>query len=662
MLELVDIRDAFFDELYQIAKDDVDVVFMAADMGAFSLERFRRDFPDRFINVGISEQNLISSAAGLALAGKKVFVYAIIPFVTLRCLEQIKVDLCVMNLPVTVVGAGSGFTYSNDGPTHHAIEDVSIMRALPGMTIFNPSDQIKAQAAAQSAYKATGPVYIRLDKGVWPILNQVDSRFSNGMAYIRKGTRFLIIATGSMTHVSLRIADSIEASGICVGVVDLFQLKPVTKDLAEVAKEYKFIVTLEEHTLPGGMGGAVVEFFADEGLMIPVKRLGIPNVYPEGYGDRDCMLRTVELDINSISAKIIQLNNIYQEAFDKFKAATNNIPAESIACKPKEVHHQHFISDFDSGEDHDWLVINQADFEKLTGLPVPSEAAQLISTLDLRYRLLTQQERDNQILKILRILDEPLVVSGPKRLEAWEKGWGQNLHEFITSGYQESALLPYYYRRGRTVMRFCGDYILPHSELFEASCLQILQLIISHAYFQNVPAIFEFGCGPGHNLLAFSRSAPGKIYHGLDWAKPSSEILNLADAHFAKTDLHNHFLGSFIDLFNPQPELNVIPGSAFLTFGSMEQLGDKFKPLFDYMIEQPASIYIHFEPFSEFRNQDVLTDVLADRYATKRGYLRGYLDHLRAQAKLGVIEIINERKILGSTFYDGWCLVVWRRL
>ncbi|MDD2850937.1 MAG: transketolase C-terminal domain-containing protein [Desulfuromonadaceae bacterium] len=306
MTKSIDIRDAFFDELYEIAAKDHSVIFMAADMGAFSLERFRRDFPDRFINVGIAEQNLISVAAGLALSGKKVFVYAIIPFITLRCLEQIKVDLCIMNLPVTIIGAGSGFTYSSDGPTHHAIEDVSIMRALPGMTIFNPSDQITAQHAAKSASDAAGPVYVRLDKGAWPVLHEAGEDLSKGLTHLRNGSELLIIATGNMTHSALQIADELHHSGIKAGVVDLFCLKPVSGELVGIAKGYDRIVTLEEHTLAGGMGSAVLELFAGFEVMIPVKRFGIQDVYPAGYGDREWMKKEQGIDagllINKLSA------------------------------------------------------------------------------------------------------------------------------------------------------------------------------------------------------------------------------------------------------------------------------------------------------------------------------------------------------------------------
>ncbi len=300
VIQPIDIRDAFFDQLYEIAREDDSVIFMTADMGAFSLERFRRDLSGRFINVGVSEQNMVSVAAGLSMEKKKPFIYAIIPFIALRCLEQIKVDLCVMNLPITIVGAGAGFTYSSDGPTHHAVEDVSVMRALPGMTIYNPSEQMTAKFAALSAWRAAGPVYVRLDKGIWPALYPPDKDLSPGLALLRKGTKLLIIATGCMTHTALQLAEAVGISGIHPGVVDLFRLKPIAEGLVEIAKGYDRVITLEEHTIMGGLGSAVLEFLSDRGLAIPVKRLGVKDVYPRGYGDRDWMRQSVGLDFPTL--------------------------------------------------------------------------------------------------------------------------------------------------------------------------------------------------------------------------------------------------------------------------------------------------------------------------------------------------------------------------
>lgn len=168
-LSEINIRDAFFDEVYTIAGGDKSVIFLTADMDAHSLGKFRKDLPSQYFNVGVAEQNMVSVAAGLALGGKKVFIYSVASFVTQRCYEQVKVDLCGMHLPVTLIGSGPGITYSSDGPTHHAVQDIANMRALPGITILSPADSSTAAAAARLAYRDKGTVYVRLDKGKLPL-------------------------------------------------------------------------------------------------------------------------------------------------------------------------------------------------------------------------------------------------------------------------------------------------------------------------------------------------------------------------------------------------------------------------------------------------------------------------------------------------------------
>ena len=165
---MVDIRDAFFDELYAIAVEDGNVMFLTADMGAFSLAKFKEDLPEQYINVGVAEQILVSVAAGLALGGKRVFIYAMAAFITQRCYEQIKIDLCQMRLPVTIIGSGPGLTYGSEGPTHHAVNDIAIMKVLPEMMIITPRDPEEAKEAARIAYDNQTPVYIRLAKGKLP--------------------------------------------------------------------------------------------------------------------------------------------------------------------------------------------------------------------------------------------------------------------------------------------------------------------------------------------------------------------------------------------------------------------------------------------------------------------------------------------------------------
>ena len=161
----IDLMTAFFDRLKTIALKDKNVFFITADHGAWALSEFKKKLNNQYLNIGISEQAMASIAAGMALEGKKVFIFSITPFVTQRCLEQIKLDICLSNLPVTIVGNGSSLTYATHGPSHQAIEDIAIMRSLPNIKILHPYDNISSKYSVDFAYKSNSPVYIKLDKG-----------------------------------------------------------------------------------------------------------------------------------------------------------------------------------------------------------------------------------------------------------------------------------------------------------------------------------------------------------------------------------------------------------------------------------------------------------------------------------------------------------------
>ena len=303
----IDIRDAFFDELYNIAKNDPRVILLVADMGAFSLVKFKNDFPDQFINVGIAEQNMVSVAAGLALAGRKVFIYTIIPFITQRCYEQIKIDLCSMNLPVTILGVGPGLTYGNDGPTHHGTQDIAIMRALPEITILNPSSAIMAAASMNIGYKNSGPTYIRIDKGKIPEIYNQNSDFSDGLAELKAGSDLTIIATGIMVHQALKVAQELDSQSISTGVIDLYRIKPLNKEkLSRIIDNSKCLVTLEENSIIGGIGSAVSEFLTDNGKTIPLKRIALPDTHCFESGDRESLLAFYNLDTNGIMKTVLE--------------------------------------------------------------------------------------------------------------------------------------------------------------------------------------------------------------------------------------------------------------------------------------------------------------------------------------------------------------------
>jgi transketolase len=301
----VELRDALFDAIHEMAAKDPRLIFITADMGSWSLSNFREHLPKQFINIGIAEQNMLGVAAGLALAGKRVFVYAIIPFLVLRCLEQIKVDLCLPKLPVTLIGGGPGICYASDGPTHHAVEDVALMRALPGITIFNPCDHFAARAAVRQAAAGRGPVYIRLDKGKPPTIHNPKTRFADGLIEVKSGNDLVLIGSGIMTQQAFKVAAALGAAAPGVGIADLFRIAPLpAAKLRELAGRARRIATLEEHLLAGGIGSALSEFLTDNNLRVPLKRIGIGGGYCEQYGAREWMQQTLGLDAESIAKEI----------------------------------------------------------------------------------------------------------------------------------------------------------------------------------------------------------------------------------------------------------------------------------------------------------------------------------------------------------------------
>jgi len=303
----VDMRDAFITELYARAKSESDIVFLSNEYGAPSLDIFRRDLPKQFINAGISEQNLISVAAGLALGGKKVYVYSIASFITLRCYEQLKIDLCSMNLPVTLIGVGPCYAYSVDGPTHHATEDIAIMRALANMHLYSPADSNMAAALVDVSLQSTTPIYCRLDKGKYPILYKQNEDLSAGFTVLKEGEDICIIATGMMVHRAIDIAEELNKYSIKAQVIDVYRLKPVdTRNILRVVRNAKKIIIIEEHTIHGGLGSIIAEVMADGNAFLPFKRLAVPDELLYTYGMRENIHRELGLDKNSVVKTILE--------------------------------------------------------------------------------------------------------------------------------------------------------------------------------------------------------------------------------------------------------------------------------------------------------------------------------------------------------------------
>lgn len=202
-------RLSFFSALYKIMQRDKNAVLLAGDVGAITMDDIRTGFPDRCINVGIAEGNMMGVAAGMAMSGKTVFVFTFVPFVTMRCYEQLRIDVCLHNLSVKVIGVGPGVDYSTLGPTHHGLEDIALMRSLPSMQILSPCDDTQATAFCQMAYSSPGPFYIRLDRNGQPLVYSTDQQdFSQGLKTLKDGKDILILATGKMVLTALSATEA----------------------------------------------------------------------------------------------------------------------------------------------------------------------------------------------------------------------------------------------------------------------------------------------------------------------------------------------------------------------------------------------------------------------------------------------------------------------
>jgi transketolase len=306
-------RQACQKHIYELAKRDPRVVFVGSDLGPGLLDDMRREMPDRFYMEGICEATVIGMAAGLAMDGYIPYVNTIATFITRRCYEQIAIDVCLHDLPVRLIGIGGGLVYAPLGPTHLAVEDLAIMRALPNMTVTAAADAEEMVRLMDSSLDVPGPMYIRVAKGGDPVISRAENGFAVGRAVSMRspspalaGRRVLAVGTGVMTAKALGAAEILEAGGVGAGVLHYHTVKPFDGDaLLAHAADVDLVVSIEEHTAIGGLGSAAADVLAARRGAAPLLRLSLPDAFPDDYGSQDHLLERAGLQPAQIAARAL---------------------------------------------------------------------------------------------------------------------------------------------------------------------------------------------------------------------------------------------------------------------------------------------------------------------------------------------------------------------
>lgn len=301
-------RDVLIEGINKRMKYNKRIIFLSDDFGAPALDAIKTQFKDRFINVGIAEQNLINVAVGFALEGFIVYAYGITSFVTMRCYEQIRVNMSYLSghryLNVNLIGVGAGVSYEISGPAHHCYEDLTIIRALPNIMFFSPSDWVIVNKFVDVSIKINKPKYLRLDAKPLPTIYKIKTKinFNDGFFELIKGKKVCIVSTGYTTHIAMEIAKNFTD----VGIIDIFLLKPLNKNaLLDCLKKYKYIITIEEGFVnKGGLDSMISWILSSANLSIKMKNFGFSDNYISTVGDRDYLHKSYGLNKNIIKETI----------------------------------------------------------------------------------------------------------------------------------------------------------------------------------------------------------------------------------------------------------------------------------------------------------------------------------------------------------------------
>ena len=305
MTQKVATRDAYGDALVSLGKKRDDVVVLDADLsGSTKTSKFAKAFPERFFNIGIAEQDMMGTAAGLAIGGKLPFVSTFAVFATGRAWEQVRQSICYPNLNVKIVASHSGVTVGEDGGSHQSVEDIAVMRVIPHMTVVVPADGTETLQAIEAVAEYKGPCYVRVGRNKVPALFGADYKFKIGKAHVfNEGKDAAIIATGIMVAEALGARELLKAEGLDVGVIDMSTIKPLDADaVLAAAKRCGAIVTAEEHSIIGGLGGAVAEVLT-ESEPVPMVRVGIKDAFGTS-GDQESLLKHYGLSAGDLATAV----------------------------------------------------------------------------------------------------------------------------------------------------------------------------------------------------------------------------------------------------------------------------------------------------------------------------------------------------------------------
>lgn len=302
-------RKAINRKLIEMASNDRNIILLTADVGFKVFKEFREKFPEQYINVGIAESSMIGMAAGLALNKKKVFVYSIATFATMRCFEQIRVDLCYQNLPVTIIGGGAGLVYGTAGATHQAIEDIAVMSNLPNMTVIAPGDPIEVEYAIEKSTGLKGPCYIRIAKNGEKNVHENINCFEIGKAIeVYKGKKIALVTTGNMLNNATEVRKILLSKNIECGIISFHTIKPIDTGLIkELNVRYEVLVSIEEHIVDNGLGSKIANTIVDYDLSLKLIKFGIPDKFIDVCGEQAYLREYFGLMPKQIASRILNL-------------------------------------------------------------------------------------------------------------------------------------------------------------------------------------------------------------------------------------------------------------------------------------------------------------------------------------------------------------------